>query len=210
MIFGISHVELAVTNLARARRLYVDTLGLLVKKEGEGFVDLEAGTVLVRLFETSRVEHRVAMRLQVGDVPLAWQTLVDAGARPLYEPLRTPQLEVVGSVADPDGHSLTVWRPLSEDEYGFLPELPKAGEWHGEAEALLKSLLTGVPSLFRGLARRKVVAEAEALSVGRAVGKEDVIRAYIRANAKITRYRVKKPLEAHGIDCARYQADFDA
>ncbi len=210
MIFGISHVELAVTDLPRARRLYEGTLGLAVKKEGDGFVDLDAGTVLVRLYETARVEQKVALRMQVGDVWEAWKRLIDGGARPLYEPMRTAQLEVMGSVSDADGHALTVWRALSEDEYGFLPDLPKAGEWRTDAEELLKSLLTGVPSLFRGLARRKVVQEAEALADDHAVGREDVIRAYIRANARITRHRVKKPLEAHGIDPARYQADFDS
>lgn len=209
MIFGISHIELAVTNLARARRLYEGTLGLGLKKEGEGFVDLDAGTVLVRLFQTTRVEQKVALRMQVADVGAAWKRLVEAGARPLYEPMRTPQLEVLGSVADPDGHALTVWRQLSEDEYGFLPDLPKAGEWRAEAEDLLKSLLTSVPALFRGLARRKVVQEAELLATDHAVSREDVIRAYIRANSRPTRYRVKKPLEQHGIDPERYAADFD-
>lgn len=209
MFYGVSHVDVSVTDLARARALYADALGFEVKREGPGFVDIDAHSLLLRLVEVRSVELRTSLRVQVGDVERAWAHLVAQGARPLYEPLRTPQLELVGSVADPDGNHLSVWRALSEDEYGFLPELPTEQAWQGDAEALLQSLLLGVPSLFRGLARRKVVREAEELAAGRNVGREDVIRAYIRSNARITRHRVKRPLLDNGIDPTRYQADFD-
>jgi predicted enzyme related to lactoylglutathione lyase len=209
MFYGVSHVDVSVTDLPRARRFYADAFGFVVKREGPGFCDVDTNTVVLRLIETRSVEHRSALRLQVSDVEKAFARLVELGARALYEPLRTPQLELVGSVADWDGNALSVWRNLSEDEYGFLPELPTAQSWQGEASQLLQSLLVGVPSLFRGLARRKVVREAEDLAEGRDVGREDVIRAYIRASAKITRGRVKKPLLAHGIDPDHYRADFE-
>ncbi|MDP1829331.1 MAG: DUF2621 family protein [Archangium sp.] len=209
MFYGVSHVDVSVTDLARARQFYADSLGFVVKREGPGFCDVDTNTVLLRLIETRSVEYRSAIRLQVSDVEKAFARLLALGGRALYEPLRTPQLELVGSVADQDGNALSVWRNLSEDEYGFLPELPTEQAWQGEAEQLLQSLLVGVPSLFRGLARRKVVREAEDLARGRDVGRQDVIRAYIRANAKITRGRVKKPLLAHGIDPDQYRADFE-
>lgn len=209
MFFGVSHVDVPVTDLPRARRLYAEGFGFQVKKEGPGFCDVDTHTVVLRLIETRTVQHPGAFRLQVSDVEKAFARLLELGGRALYEPLRTPQLELVGSVADWDGNTISVWRNLSEDEYGFLPALPTEQSWSGEAEKLLQSLLTGVPSLFRGLARRKVVREAEELAGVRDVGREEVIRAYIRASAKITRGRVKKPLLAHGIDPQHYQADFE-
>lgn len=210
MFYGVSHLDVSVAHLQRARQFYTDALGFAVRREGPGFCDVDTNTVLLRLIETRTVEHRTALRLQVADVDAAFQKLKAAGARELYEPLRTPQLELVASVADPDGNTVSVWRPLSEDEYGFLPTLPTAQSWHDDAQALLQSLLTGVPSLFRGLARRKVVREAEALAEGRDVARRDVIRAFIRANAKITRYRVRKPLLEHGINPDAYAADFES
>jgi catechol 2,3-dioxygenase-like lactoylglutathione lyase family enzyme len=210
MFYGVSHVDLAVSNLARSRRFYADGLGFAVHREGPGFCDLDAHSLHLRLVESRGIEYRCAIRLQVPDVAAAWGRLVELGARPIYEPTRTEQLELVGSTADPDGHCLTVWRAMSEDEYGFLPALPKEQGWKPEAEKLLQSLLTRVPSLFRGLARRKVVREAEELAVGRDVGRDDVIRAYIRSNAKITRYRVRAPLIEHGVDPEQYRADFDS
>lgn len=74
----------------------------------------------------------------------------------------------------------------------------------------MKSLLTAVPALFRGLARRKVVREAEALAQGRAVGREEVIRGYIRATARVTRDRTRKPLQERGIDPEAYRLDYEA
>jgi catechol 2,3-dioxygenase-like lactoylglutathione lyase family enzyme len=209
MFYGVSHVDLAVSNLARSRRFYAEGLGFPVIREGAGFCDLDANSMHVRLIESRTVEYRCAIRLQAPNVEAAWAKLVELGAKALYEPARTEQLELVGSVADPDGHCLSVWRAMSEDEYGFLPALPKEQSWTPDAEQLLKSLLTRVPSLFRGLARRKVAREAEELAVGRDVGREDVIRAYIRSNAKVTRNRVRAPLVDHGVDLDQYRADFD-
>ena len=37
----------------------------------------------------------------------------------------TPEQELFAQVTDSDGHILTLWRELSEDEYGYVPELPK-------------------------------------------------------------------------------------
>ena len=210
MFHGVSHVDVAVRDLDKARRLYADGLGFTVAREGAGFCDVDANSMMLRLIESRTIEYRCALRLQVPDVEKAWKHLLALGARPLYEPMRTEQLELAGSAADPDGNCLTVWRALSEDEYGFLPALPKEQAWKAEGEQLLQALLTRVPSLFRGLARRKVVREAEELARGRDVTRQDVIRAYIRANARITRYRVRAPLLEQGIDPDQYQADFDS
>lgn len=211
MFFGISHLEVPVTELERSTRLYVERLGLRPRGEGEGWRDLESGTITLRLVEVRRVESRVALRVQVADVEGAVAALNEAGSRTLYAPMRTPALELVASVADPDGHTLTVWRALSEDEYGFVPELPKQLGWEPEAEALMKSLLSKVPALFRALARRKVVRNAEHLAgERRLVGREDVIRAYILSSAKVTRYRLREPLRAHGISPEDYSSEFEA
>jgi hypothetical protein len=128
----------------------------------------------------------------------------------MYPAGRTPDQQLVGAVQDPDGNTIYVWRPLTEDEYGFDPELPKELAWHPEAEELLKSLLRSVPALFRILARRRVVAVAEELAgPTKLVTREEVIRGLILASPRITRERNRKPLVEHGIDVDRYAADWD-
>jgi catechol 2,3-dioxygenase-like lactoylglutathione lyase family enzyme len=212
MFFGVSHVDVPVTDLSRAERFWVDTVGLSPSKRGEGFVDLDSGSMILRLIEVTCVEHPVSLRVMVRDVQMAHDTLVAAGARSLYEPMRTPALELVARVGDADGHTVCLWRELTEDEYGFTPELPTQDEWLAESETLLKSLLSHVPALFRALVRRKVTRVVEELAGNdrSPVTREHVIRGYIMASAKVTRYRLIEPLRRCGIDPDAYQDEFNA
>ena len=167
MFFGVTHVDVPVTDIARAEAFWGKLIGLKEVKRGEGFLDLDSGSVILRLVQVPSVSRPVTLRVHVGNVEAAYDTLVKSGGRALYESQRTPALEVEAHVADPDGNAAIVWRELSEDEYGFTPELPKQGEWQPEAEELLNRLLGFVPALFRGMARRKVT---KVIAVDRRLG----------------------------------------
>ncbi len=49
---GLSHLGLRVTNLARAKNFYVDTLGCLVVRETDGGILINMAGMLVALYET--------------------------------------------------------------------------------------------------------------------------------------------------------------
>ena len=49
---GLSHLGLRVTNLARAKRFYVDTLGCQLVRETDGGILVNVAGVLVALYET--------------------------------------------------------------------------------------------------------------------------------------------------------------
>ena len=51
---GLSHLGLRVTNLARARRFYVDTLGCQVVREIDGAVLINMYGMLIALYGTDR------------------------------------------------------------------------------------------------------------------------------------------------------------
>lgn len=209
--FGLSHVDIAVTNLDRAIAIYGTCLGFALSHRGDGHADLEATPVKIRLLETQRPEARASVRIQAPHVEAGIDALIDAGCTLLYPAARTPLQELVGSVRDPDGNIITVWRELSEDEYNFVPALPKELSWTEDGEALLQALLKGVPALFRALARYRVTREAEALAERtRVVTREEVIRGFILASPKVTRGRNRKPLIDQGIDVEKYRADWDA
>jgi len=171
-----------------------------------------ASEVILRLVQVAAVSRPVTLRVSVPDVAAAYDLLVDAGGRALYEAQRTPALELEAHVADPDGNTVIVWRELNEDEYGFVPELPKQGEWNAEAEKLFNELLVYVPALFRSMARRKVtrIIEEVAGYDHSAVMREHVIRGYILSSAKIKRDRLMDPLRKCGIDPNNYKEEFDA
>lgn len=212
IVFGVTHVCLPVLSIANARSIYVDALGFEVRAQGDGWTDLDAGgTVLLRLMETPRREGGLHLRLMAPDVDAAAAALVHHGCALVHQATRFPDMTLAASVRDPDGHTLTLWRALTEDEFETVPELPTTLVWDADADALLKQLLKGVPALFRGLARRKVVRVAEGFSSGRnIVTREEVIRGFIRASPKVTRGRNRQPLVDAGIDVDRYQADWEA
>ena len=212
MFFGVTHVDLPVTNFARAEAFWGRLIGLKEVKRGEGFIDLDSGSVILRLVEVQSVTRPVTLRVSVPDVQAAFNMLLQAGGRALYEAYRTPALELEAHVADPEGNIVIVWRELSEDEYGFTPELPKQGEWQADAEQLLNELLAYVPALFRTMARRKVTKIIEEVAeIDRTVvTRETVIRGYIMSSAKVKRDRLIEPLRKCGIDPDKYKEEFDS
>lgn len=212
MFFGVTHVDVPVTDLSRAQLFWGGVIGLKEVKRGEGFVDLDSGSVIVRLVHVASVARPVSLRVSVPDVPRAYEILLAHGGRALYEVQRTPALEFEAHVADFDGNSVIVWRDLTEDEYGFVPELPKRGVWLPESEVLLNELLGYVPALFRSMARRKVtkIIEEVAMLDRSVVGRQQVIRGYILSSAKIKRDRLIEPLKKCGINPGEYREEFDA
>lgn len=211
MFFGISHLIVPVTALDASATLWGDVMGFTAVQRGDGFVDIDTGSATLRLLQVQKVESSVSLRLQVNDVTAAYGALLAAGAASRYAPMKTPQLEEMACVSDADGHAIVLWRALSEDEWGFVPELPKQGEWLPDAEDLLKRLLAHVPALFRMLARRKTtrVIEQLAAEAHSPVTQEWVIKGYITASAKITRFRLVEPLRAEGINPDDYRAEFE-
>src|SRR5512135_449446 len=212
MFFGVTHIDVPVTDFTHAEAFWGKLIGLKEVKRGEGFLDLDSGSVILRLVQIPSVSRPVTLRVHVYDVQAAFDRLVQSGGRALYEAQRTPALELEAHIADPDGNTVIVWRELSEDEYGFVPDLPKQGEWHEDAEKLLIELLAYVPALFRSMARRKVtkIIEEVAGYDNSAVTREHVIRGYILSSAKIKRSRLIEPLKKCGIDPANYPNEFDA
>ena len=211
MFHGISHIDIQVTSLTKGRQLWSEVIGLMINKEGEGYVELDSGNVAIRLIEVPRIEQTTTLRLSVPSVKQAYEKLLNHGAIGKYQPMKTPDLEKIACVTDSNGHSIILWRSLSEDEWDFVPELPKTGEWYPEAEELLVRLLSHVPAFFRMLARRKVTRVVEQLAKedNSAVTREHVIKGYITSSAKVTRSRLIEPLNAEGINPDDYKAEFD-
>lgn len=211
MFYGISHFDLQVVDLKRSRDFWSKVIGFDVSKEGEGYVELDSGNVAIRLIEVPAIEQTATIRLSVPEVGKAYEHLVSKGAVSRYEPMNTPDLHRIACVTDSNGHSIILWRALSEDEWGFVPELHKTGEWLPEAEDLVVRLLSHVPAFFRMLARRKVTRVVEQLAKddNSPVTREHVIKGYITSSAKVTRARLIEPLKAEGINPEDYQAEFD-
>jgi len=211
MFHGVSHIDLQAVNLELSRQFWTETIGFSIKSRGDGFVEVDSGNVAIRLIEVPAIEQTATVRLSVANVSETYQKLLRAGAVQRYEPMKTPEQEKIACVTDHNGHSIILWRALSEDEWDYVPELPKTGEWYPDAEELVVNLLSHVPAFFRMLARRKVTRVVEGLAQddNSPVTREHVIKGYITSSAKVTRSRLIEPLKAEGINPEDYQDDFD-
>lgn len=211
MFIGVSHIDLPVTNLERACTFWSNVIGLIETKRGEGFIDLDSGNMVVRLIEVGEVKNTVSVRILVQNLQEAYDAILRFDTKSAYQPMRTDDLEEIACVTDEDGHSIILWRLLTEDEWDFIPQLPKEGEWYPDAEELLKRLLSYVPAMFRALARRKVTRVVEMLAKedNSAVKREHVIKGYITSSAKLTRVRLVEPLKKEGINPDDYKEEFD-
>lgn len=212
MFFGTSHIHIQVSDLDKAISLWCDVIGLAEHKRGSNFVDVDSGSVILRLIERDVITHPVIVRIHAADIQAAFNRLLDAGMTSYLEPAQTDDLELVAGARDTDGNTILVWRELTEDEYNFTPDLPTESEWQPEAEALLKQLLKRVPAMFRATARKRTTRAIEALSreEGNDIDREQVIRGYIMATPRFMRSQLVEPLREEGINTDNYRAEFDS
>ena len=59
MFFGVTHIDVPVTDIPRAEAFWGKLIGLKEVKRGEGFLDLDSGSVILRLVELPQVSRPV-------------------------------------------------------------------------------------------------------------------------------------------------------
>lgn len=205
---GLTHLELPVSRLSRSRPLYEHGAGFQPVAETADGVDLEAGGIVLRLCRRPVPFPTVVLRLQTNDPAAAASTLVGRGAIPIQPAEKVADRELRATVEDPDGHRLILWRRLRESELDHPVDLPTVLFWHAPAGAVLNSLLSRVPELWRDLAREGSVAEAEHLSAGGPVRRAHAIRGFIRSSPRLYRDNLRGTLLDHGICPEDYTDDF--
>jgi len=203
VIFGLTHVELPVLDLARARALWSEEIGLAVVHEGPGFVEVDGGSLGIRLVAAPEVTHRAVLHLQASEVEVATARLVSAGCALLQGPLRLDGTKLEARVELPDGHVVVLWRDLSEDELDAPPKLPTTTAWAPDAVEALNALLAVVPAPFRDLARRAAVKRAEQGCPPEGVDRRRAAAGFYQATPAFMRSRAHAPLRELGFDPAR-------
>ena len=117
-ITGIDHVVLHVKDLARAKKFYVDFLGMEVERERSWQLFLKCGAQGVALFEAegddeihggSEMNH-MALRLQAGEYEKVRALLESRGIEVTGRP-GDPECVYF---SDPDGHRLQLLMPGEE------------------------------------------------------------------------------------------------
>jgi catechol 2,3-dioxygenase-like lactoylglutathione lyase family enzyme len=112
-VSGIDHVVFHVKDLARARKFYVDFLGMQVDHERRTECFLKCGSQGVALFEVNEDVHagsevnHMALRLEVGDYERVTNVLKNAGIK--FSGRQGDPRCIYFS--DPDGHRLQLLMP---------------------------------------------------------------------------------------------------
>lgn len=211
MIFGISHVVLPVHDLELARCFYSLTMGCEEELADQNFLELSNGFFRLRLELQVIPLSPVTLWIECDQIMESCLALCAIGA----ELLQAEEHQVGLAKAllrDPFGHTLILWRNLSEDELDTPPALPKTQAWLPEAEVLVHILLKEVPDAFRAGARKASVLEAEYLSQEsneNQVSKYSAILGCIRSAPLFRRDMLKEPLDRQGVDWQLYQAEFE-
>jgi len=117
---GVAYVMLGVTDIDRSTKFYEHTLGRPVRfKADAGLVFIDAGPVTIGL-STGLAKRRQpiagAMELvfTVENVKASWRSLAAKGVEFVVEPRQGTDKEWTATLADPDGHYLTLFGPPGE------------------------------------------------------------------------------------------------
>ncbi len=209
-MLGISHLRLPVTQLERSRTFYSHAMGFeILPIEKAGTVTLDALGIRLCLFVSEPEIRPLELAFQTARIQAAVDRLTAGGAVQEEPPHKTLQRTLETILRDPDGHRLCLWRRLREDEYPQEPDLPITRAWDVDARDLLKDFLRKTPVLFRDVARKGCVREAEFLTPsGACVDRRTVARAVIRATPRMLRFRVRGPLTEMGFDLDDFSEDF--
>ena len=114
-VSGIDHVVFHVGDLARAKKFYIDFLGMEIDHESSWQCFLKCGNQGVALFEVENSEdvhggreiNHMALRLASGDLERTKKTLVAAGIK-VHGRKGDPDCIYFH---DPDGHQLQLLMP---------------------------------------------------------------------------------------------------
>lgn len=206
MLLGVSHVEIPVRALARARAFWIEVAGFSPLSAGADYLDLEGHGAIVRLVAREPATG-ITIHFQTAQVEEDLAALIAGGAHPRRAP-EEHDGRWLGEVETEDGHRLVLWRRLRESDRAVAIPLPTSRPWEAAAEALANRLLAAVPESFRDLARQGAVAEAEHLAPdGQQVAVLEVVRATIRSTPRIMRERLRPSLLAEGYDLDAFPTD---
>jgi catechol 2,3-dioxygenase-like lactoylglutathione lyase family enzyme len=117
---GLSHIMIGVTDMDRSIAFYEGTLGRPVRFRHEGFAFIDGGGVTIGLSrELGRSRQPLAGATElvfgVPDVKAAWRALAARGVAFIHPPRQINSEHWGASLADPDGHYVTLFGPEGRD-----------------------------------------------------------------------------------------------
>lgn len=110
---------LGVTDAAKSVKFYEETLGRVVRFRTEGLVFIDGGPIVIGLsLDLAKHRQPIAGAMEivfaVDGVKAAHRALVAKGMTFVREPRQTTATDWAATLADPDGHYITLFGPPGE------------------------------------------------------------------------------------------------
>ena len=116
---GVTHIMLGVRDVATSAAFYEQKLGRAVRFRVDTFALIDAGPVMIGLSQDlgkARQPTAGATEIvfSVPAVKAAWRALKEKGVAFVHDPRQLTEKEWGATLADPDGHYLTIFGPPGE------------------------------------------------------------------------------------------------
>lgn len=168
-------------------------------------VTVNNGVLSIRFHDSQVIEQRAHLDLETTNMEEGAAYLVSKGFEAIGEVKPCGLFRKEQIFHGPHNLSFTLHQVLSEDDLGILPDLDTSLDWDLDTEEMAKHLLSHVTIHFRNSARKKMVAQAEALALieGKLeVGQDEMVTAFLYTTPDFKQAALQDLLMENGISLA--------
>ncbi len=191
-----------VTDLPTIKNFMNDSLEFTPSETGDNFVVMQNGALNIRLIaDENNTSQRLHLDFSSDDLENTIASFLTKGFAQLGQIhwLNTyrKQVDVQNKY-----FKLTIFQEYNEDELGIMLPLEVSLDWHDNALTLTQYLVKVVPVSFRDVARKKIIACAEADTVVAGlfeVNQTIAIQAVIKSTPLFQHTALRDELTKHGL-----------
>lgn len=170
--------------------------------QDEYSITVNNGVLSLRFHEASEPVQSVCLDMETTDMHEGAAALKAKGFEPEEGIKESGKFRREQTFTGPHGLIYTLHQVLTEDDLGIHAELNKTLDWEPEIEEMAKTLLSHVTIHFRDSARKKMVAQAEALALVEGsleVGRDEMVTAFLYTTPYFKQTALQELLIQHGI-----------
>ncbi len=196
-----------VIDLQLVKNFMSDQLEFIASEESDNFVVMENGALNIRLIlDVNNTQQRLHLDVSSDDLNLTIETYLAEGFVQIGEVI---WLNTYRKQVDLQNKyfQFTIFQEYNEDELGIIPPLNVSLDWHDNALSLTQFLVKTVPVTFREIARKKIIACAEADAVVAGLFEVDqtiAIQAVIKSTPTFQHTALRDELIKHNLNPKDY------
>ena len=161
----VSAINLGHSSKNEIAHFLCDHFAFTLIGQDEYSLTVNNGVLSIRFYEDPANDNFVRLDFETTDLEEGANQLKLKGFEPTGEVKQAGIFRKEQTFQGPYNLIFNLHQVLTEDDLGIHPELEKTLDWESKTEEMAKSLLSHVTIHFRDSARKKMVAQAEALAL---------------------------------------------